>query len=194
MNRRIIYPTPDQLSVLCRWVNDGPESLYGEIRRANGQDMTRTHNMRKLSDLVERIALPDGVERLLEPVRRRPLVNLDPVLKEHMVSVCRFYGYVYWPAPGDRLDVTPLSGGELHVLRLMASGVGAEDAAEKICTSVQQVRKRLRRGMIHAQAHSTMHLMAVAYRSGWLPMPYELKAITDTGVVDDVPGFLTESW
>ena len=130
---RYLYPTPVQIDMVCTWANDGTAGLQQFMEdRWNSPgvrpDRPRTELMSVIKDLIERLGLPREYENLRQRVYQQPLHALNPGLLHQFVATLRMSGYIH------RSDTrgwvrTPLTGRQLHTLRLLHGGMTRPDTA-----------------------------------------------------------------
>lgn len=170
---RYLYPTPAMIHLVCVWADEGTaglERLISENAPARNSVRTspaRDDLMEMMRDLVRRLDLPSEYERARQSVSGKPLNALNPALLHQLVATLRMHGYIFRTATG--WHTVPLTGRQLHVLRLLARGMTRPDVARVMGVSNQSLSEFLTR-LRTSMGCDTLDqaLMAVVDR-GWFP-------------------------
>lgn len=164
------YPTKTQIALLCAWSLTGPAALDPE-----GQPPSRpatTRNMIQIKGMISRLRMPTPYEAL----RRSALKDvrgIDDRLKEALYVRCRLSGLVTQGATAP----VPLTGLQLHVLRLAADGMPTVKISLETGLRQGTIREVLYRARESYGCASTAQLTATAYREGWFPCVGEARVL-----------------
>ena len=161
--KRFLYPTPAQTEIPLVWSAYGADALdhHYEGRRAE----TRVH----LHELVRRLGLGPGYTAMSRHVARRRLAVLDPELLKALVTVLRYHGYIHRDPGTDHWRATPLTGVQLHAVRLYASGLDQGQIAATLRVNRSSVSARMIRIMRATDSRTVPQALIRVYDLGWLP-------------------------
>lgn len=153
------------------WANDGVQALDPGREASERRNSYRDRSLRHLRELIRRLDFQDNVTRPMMNATRLAggdVSSLPESLKMTLLGSLRQYGYVYQDSHRD-WQVTPLTGQQLHIMRLLADGWDTVDIAQTIATGRDNVNSCIRRAMEQEGCNSRVQLMADCYRRGWLP-------------------------
>lgn len=185
--KQILYPTPDQVDLAVRWANQGPRALSPDNGTARGSNLNpaRSHNMVKVRDLIFRLSLPFTYETMRTEILYRPVNQVDRRLIRQIILSLRMHGYVYsvpappsadlrqmWPGAGVRQTwaAVPLTGHQLHVLRMYSEGMSTGEIAEFFGVDRNRPHKAMRSAAesLGLAGEWRGQIVGHAYRCGWL--------------------------
>lgn len=183
----ILYPTPDQVQLAVRWSNRGTRAIDPDNGTARGsiKNKARSNNLVRLRDLIFRLDLPFQYETMRAEVLHRPVAGVDERLLRQIVSSLRVHGYIYEAGPirdGRTRPVyaaVPLTGYQLHILRLYCAGQTTKEIAQFFGVDVARINAAMRRAKEEQNitSHGLTQLTAHAFQTGWLPTYAEYGAL-----------------
>jgi DNA-binding CsgD family transcriptional regulator len=161
--KRFLYPTPTQIQIPLVWSRHGPEALD---RRYEGR---RAETRVYLNQLIRRLGLDPSYVALAGEVRRQPFGLLDPELLKALVTVLRLYGYIRRDPDTDEWAPVPLTGTQLHAVRLYATGLTQGQIADTLHVNRSCVSARMLRIMRMTSARTVPQALMRVHDMGWLP-------------------------
>lgn len=194
MTTTILYPTPDQVQLVVRWSNQGPQALDPDngtpdrIVRGRDKNKARVGNLARMRDLIFRLDLPFQYETMRAEILYRPVAGVDVRLLRQLVGSLRLHGYVY-ETGRMRLDctaplyaVTPLTGHQLHIVRMYASGMSTREIAHFFDVDTNRVSAAVRRAKssLGIDCEGRDRLIAGVFQHGWLPTYREHQALLES--------------
>lgn len=180
--KNLLYPTEAQISVVVKWCNEGaqaldPASVIAGVRIPSPQ---RARSLQTLGELLRRLDLHDELDWLRRKAFKKDLsLHLDEAILSAALRSLRYHGYVYrvGPVPEGRTRPnhyrTPMTGRELHILRLLAQGHTGVDVGDALGMGPNSIRQRLYDIRMRFGAVTTAHLVATAYENEWIPTRIE---------------------
>lgn len=186
---QIRYPMLQQIDTVLLWRNEGAQALdpYPDPGYSRRRNTPRDRSLRRLRGLIERLGFTDETARSLAESTRlggRHIGALPLSLLDTLEGSLRKYGYIY-PAQADQTvpvwDITPLTGQQLHIIRLLADGWSTMDIADSILANRDNVNACLRRAQEQTASSSRSQLVATVFRHNWMPSLQEersLKSVT----------------
>lgn len=180
--KNFLYPTEAQIDIAVKWCNEGPGSLDpGTV--VGGVRIPSPHRPRSLStlgELLRRMDLHDDFDWLRRKAFKKDLaLHLDDRILSAVLRSLRYHGYVYRVGPvpeGARRPMhfrTPMTGRELHIVRLLARGRGSANIGDALGMSPNSVAQRLYDIRSRFGVGTTPQLVAMAYENEWLPTRVE---------------------
>lgn len=187
--RATLLPTGRSLDLLVRWANEGP----GELAPPPSDRGPRDRNDQRAwaLDLLRRLARSLKVEAPeLAPQRgqTRNFAALSDTLLTELARNAREMGYV---TAGCRARV-PLSPVQADTLHRLTWGCTSKEIARDVGRGkVDGVAGALKRARTEHGCHTNAQLIATAYRNGWFPLQWELRALRSGRMVWDLdrPGY-----
>lgn len=173
---RISYPRPTDVGVVVRWLNEGEDVFLSPNVRY------REHAFQGIKEVIARLDLPEKYEAMrVEALgngngnSRGPRYGQGPSeqLRDELRRVLRLHSYLY-AVPSGWSVMVPMTGRQLHILRLTCSGWTTEEISQEIGNNPANVRERLRHMRDQFSCTTTAGLISMAYRKRWLPDQYEM--------------------
>lgn len=164
------YPTKTQIALLCSWGQLGPAAL-DPVGQPPSKPAT-TRNLIQVKGLISRLGMPAPYEGL----RRAALGDvhgIDGRLWDALYTRCRLAGRVLSAATAP----VPLTGLQLHVLRLTADGMTTVRISLETGLRQGTIREVLYRARESYGCASTTQLASTAYREGWFPGVGEARSL-----------------
>lgn len=193
MNRiKYLYPSPVQVTQFCVWRAAGGAAFFHPEGDKEARRRLRIDRMTAVRELIRRLDLPPAYEQMrVRALGRSPgnvqgtdfLSGPSGELEAELYRVLRLHGYVYrtGPVPDGRpyapLAATPLTGRQLHVLRLISYGHTTNDIAGQLGMEAHSVRALLGHAREEQACQTTAQLVGCAYRNGWLPDHGEFRML-----------------
>lgn len=173
MNRHL-YPTPAQIAIVCVWANEGVAGLIRlmeerKLTAGTRPDRARTEVMDSLKDLIARLGLPYEYERLRQRVYQQPLTRLNPGLLHQFTATLRMGGYIHRDTEGTQWVPTPLTGRQIHTLRLLACGMTRPDTARVLGVTVPSLGEYLTKLRDDMGCDTLEQALMAAHDRSWLP-------------------------
>lgn len=183
---QILYPTPDQIALVCAWANTGPLAIdpsNGSAKRPE-KDFTRTQNLIRIRDLITRLDLPRSYETMRAEVLYRPVTGIDKRLLHQLLASLRLHGYIYRSGVSGKpvWAPVPLTAHQIHVIRMMSAGCDSTEIAEFFGIKQPRVSEILRRARLAHGLKNVPHLLAHCHRAGWLPTFREHATLMEAAV------------
>jgi DNA-binding CsgD family transcriptional regulator len=171
------YPTPAQIRVVLRWNQRGVRSLAPGQPGTAHHTNARTKSLNHLHELMTRLQMHRDFFRMLDQVHRRDIGQLPEALLTEILLYLRIHGYVARSTPDQGLAPVPLTGRQLHVIRLLAVGNSLQEVAAELGTDGRSLQGVVARAREEHGCYTTAHLIACCYRNGWLPTHEELRRL-----------------
>lgn len=179
--KTLLYPTEVQVDLVVKWCNEGPQALDPASLIAGNRVSSpqRARSLQTLGELLRRMDLHDDLDWLRRKVFKKDMSQLDDRILSAMLRALRYHGYVYrvGPAPEGRTRPnhyrTPMTGRELHIVRLLAQGHTGVSTETILGMTANTFRKRLYDIRNRVGATTTTHLIATAYENEWIPTRIE---------------------
>lgn len=183
---QILYPTQDQIALVCEWANTGPLAIdpgNGSSGRPE-KDFTRTQNLVRIRDLITRLDLPRAYETMRSEVLYRPVARIDKRLLHQFLASLRLHGYICRVGVSGKpvWAPVPLTAHQLHVIRMLSAGCDSAEIAAFFGIKQQRVSDTLRRARLAHGLKTATHLLSHCYRAGWLPTFREHAALMSAAV------------
>lgn len=192
---KITYPRPADTGLVARWINEGDDVFLSADRRY------RNYALEAVRETVLRLDLPPVYEKMRLEIVGQGNGNIRgarfgegprPELLAEIRRVLRLNGYLYFTWKG-WASAVPLTGRQLHVIRLMCQGWTTEDIALEVGINAANIRERMRHVRNQLSCASNVQLISVLYRKQWLPDDRELAELEKArpfSALTDPPGFL----
>lgn len=185
------YPRRVSIEAFLRWANEGGQVWSDQTYR-------RSVLHPSVRDLIVRLEMPGRFEEMrLEAAgqthgRGRGLRYGGPPRDELLNGILdnlRAHGYVFplGPIPADRsrplYGLTPLTGRQLHIIRMYSWGMLTADIAGELGMETSNVRERMARARTETGTRTTGQLLCCCYRNNWLPGHLEYRTLLSTGIL-----------
>lgn len=175
-------PSGKGLDLLVTWANEGPGALAPPLSDEPSHNI-RTKIVQQLRRLANGLDVPVAERIELFPVHSRDFRELSDELLCSLAWRARVKGHV---TAGCR-ERTPLTPVQADTLYRTVQGATCDDIANDTGATPSGVHGNLKRMReTHACTH-TPHLVACAYRDGWLPDGEELRLLLRGRMVWSVP-------
>lgn len=177
-------PSPVGLDLLVVWANEGPHRLVPPSSTVSQAHYTaRTNAVRALRRLAVTLEVPGEQCTELEPVHGREFADLSDGLLNALAWRARERGHLM-PGGTARTPLTPIQADTLY---RTAYGATGEDIAYDTATTGAGALGHLARMRRRHGCSTTAHLVATAYRHGWLPDAGELRVLLTGRMVWSMP-------
>lgn len=176
-------PTVSALDVLVKWANEGPGSLVTEptgVPRNRQASRQMVHLRRLVTTLQVSRELADEV---LVRQQYRDFGNLSVELLSELARLARLGGYV---SAGCRQRV-PLTPVQATTLGGLSWGATYTELSRRDGGRISALTEGMGQARTDNGCATTVHLVATAFRNGWLPDRAELSVLLSGHMVWSMP-------